>query len=192
MISTTSSVDDLVGDLLVEPAASTSPEAASAASGRRPRRAARRCRRIRRGWSHRSWVSRSVEEEEHELGGRVVEAEDQRGHDDDRDQHDDRGVDRLPSWWARRPSGARPSPRRGTRRGPIFSRWVSRGRRAPLAVVGRARLVGALLRHHALGLSVHRHGRAVLGNLVIKSSFAAGQEGLEPPTAGFGDRCSTN
>src|ERR1044072_6975106 len=26
----------------------------------------------------------------------------------------------------------------------------------------------------------------------VKSSFTAGQEGLEPPTAGFGDRCSTN
>src|SRR5439155_20186574 len=70
----------------------------------------------------------------------------------------------------------------------------SSGRGTALVAVGRARLglVGALFRHHALRLSVHRHGVAVLGMLVIKSSFAAGQEGLEPPTAGFGDRCSTN
>jgi hypothetical protein len=35
---------------------------------------------------------RSVEEEEDELGGAVVEQEDQRGHEHDRDQHHDRGM----------------------------------------------------------------------------------------------------
>ena len=69
-------------------------------------------------------------------------------------------------------------------RGPTLSR--SNRRRLSLALLRLARLVLALLLHHALGLTVHRHGTAVL------FVFTAGQEGLEPATAGFGDRCSTN
>ena len=67
------------------------------------------------------------------------------------------------------------------------------------ARVGTALL---LLRHQALRLSVHRHGEAVLFVRGAGRSGrpgrreaprpAAGHEGLEPPTAGFGDRCSTN
>src|SRR5205823_6739518 len=56
----------------------------------------------------------------------------------------------------------------------------------PLALLGDGRAVGAhlaLALHQALHLSVH-------GNLGTLRIGRAGQEGLEPPTAGFGDRCS--
>ena len=49
---------------------------------------------------------------------------------------------------------------------------------------GRRRLA-ALALHLALGLSVHSR----LGSI---GAGRAGQEGIEPPTAGFGDRCSAN
>ena len=54
------------------------------------------------------------------------------------------------------------------------------------------------LLHRALLLSVHCHGhtsvRGGRGEAAPSGSGTrmAGQEGLEPPTAGFGDRCSTN
>ena len=57
---------------------------------------------------------------------------------------------------------------------------------AKSAAAVRAQL--ALTLQHSLRLSVHRHGRGSQE----KVRGGAGQEGLEPPTAGFGDRCSTN
>ena len=64
------------------------------------------------------------------------------------------------------------------------------GPRAGLGLAAGGSAVGAdlaLTLHHPLHLSVHGYlfGRESLDE-------RAGQEGLEPPTAGFGDRCSTS
>ena len=61
---------------------------------------------------------------------------------------------------------------------------MRRGRRGAPALRGSRRLA-ALALHLALGLSVHSR----LGSV---EAGRAGQEGIEPPTAGFGDRCSAN
>src|SRR5207244_631499 len=83
------------------------------------------------------------------------------------------------------------------------------GRRAGLGGAARGSAVGrelALTLHHALGLSVHRHLKLTAispspispSRIIVTGTSGspprrparAGQEGLEPPTAGFGDRCS--
>ena len=129
----------------------------------------------------------SVVEEEDGFGPEIVGAEDQRGHEHHGDQHDDRRVDDLAA------------------RGPGHPTQLTTdlgeelGRTGPLrcrplggAAFRRARrLVRALFLGHAPHLSVlliHRFGLPGTDpGLVI---FGAGQEGLEPPTAGFGDRSS--
>src|SRR6478735_2350578 len=134
----------------------------------------------------------SVVEEEDALGEDVVGAEDQRSHEHHRDQHDDRGVHDLR---AGRPGDlAQLAPDLGEELGGAGALGGLRGRgRAPL---GTLRLVAALLLGHPPHLSVllvHRFGLPGTGPGLVMSRFCvfgAGQEGLEPPTAGFGDRSS--
>ena len=49
----------------------------------------------------------------------------------------------------------------------------------------------ALLLQHPLLRSVHGHG-TVGAPVSVAGGERAGQEGLEPPTCGFGDRCSAS
>ena len=134
-----------------------------------------------------------------ELTESPVDGEDERGHHDQHDQHDDRVVDGL---------GAG---------GPGHLAQLAPHLVQALAAEGRIlldlglRLAGgdvtpladglsigvdlALLLQHALLFSVHGHE----GTPSVRRSRAdgtdctrAGHEGLEPPTPGFGDRCSTN
>ena len=144
-----------------------------------------------RDWSVRGWErtrSSGVEESQHHLGEHPVDAEDQRGEEHERDEHDDRVVDRL--------GLGRP------------------GDLAELAAdlldeltCGRALLLGlgARLGARACGTgspsgpsspclrSIRFCSRfnAMARLSKVRVAVGAGQEGLEPPTAGFGDRCST-
>ncbi len=66
--------------------------------------------------------------------------------------------------------------------------------------VGLTGLSTVLALQEALGFTVHRHGdttreasgRGGLGDPPDGSDVLAGQEGLEPPTTGFGDRSSSS
>src|SRR5205823_3762638 len=132
--------------------------------------------------SEASAVMGSAEEVEDALGEHVVEAEDEQRHDDHGHQDDDGRRDDL---GLRRPGHllqlATDLAQELLGGGALFVR--RRGRRAP-ALGGRRRLA-ALALHLALGLSVHSR----LGSI---GAGTAGQEGIEPPTAGFGARCSAN
>src|SRR5438105_1883530 len=94
----------------------------------------------------------SAEEEEDELRGPVVEPEDEGGHDDDRDEHDDGGVHDLATRGPRHLlelAANLTEVRAGT---DAIALDLLRGLRPAF---GRARPVGALALHQSLRRSVH-------------------------------------
>ena len=133
-----------------------------------------------------------VEQEGHELREAVAEAEDQRGHED----QDPRARSTCSSSTSGRVGQAtwRISSRTSRKNWRGLARWV-RARRwtswtavarregaAPSAPIWPCRCINALL------FAVHLTSLFAL----VRCRLRAGQEGLEPPTPGFGDRCSTN
>src|SRR5690606_18338611 len=115
-----------------------------------------------------------AEEERHQAAERLVQPHDEEHHE--RDEPDDHRC---------------VVPHLGARRSDDLAQLVDDladeehepSDRALLPLAGIPFAGVALTRTH-VGHSSHRFGRA--------DKDYAGQEGLEPPTAGFGDRCSTN
>ena len=153
-----------------------------------------------------SWSSRSLmggilrEEKRDQLPEGQVEHEDQDDHEDQGGQHDGRVVDELgavgQATWRISSRTSRRNCRRGTPAvrctTPLLPRRLGRPHPRARVRVGR-RPIGLhlpLALHHALGLAVHGSRLTLLrlGSVDVR----AGQEGLEPPTTGFGDRCSTS
>src|SRR6266571_2879021 len=97
-------------------------------------------------------VVMSVEEEQDELRREVVVPEDERRHEDHRDEHDDRGVDDLVTGWPRDLLQLAPDLAEVLAGAGALA--LRRSLRAGLAF-GRARPVGLLALHQSLGLSVH-------------------------------------
>jgi hypothetical protein len=125
-----------------------------------------------------------------------VQPSNHRREHDDRDQNDDRVVTYLS------PSGPRHLAELGVDLTHVLARrraFLGRrgGGRSPWRT-RRGALGGerALTAHHPLGLTVHGHGVPTRSSGLepepVRSGHDAGQEGFEPPTAGFGDRCSTS
>src|SRR6266480_2314723 len=119
-------------------------------------------------------VVMSVEEEQDELRREVVVPEDERRHEDHRDEHDDRGVDDLVAG----------GPRDLLQLAPDLAEVLAgagalalrRRLRAGLAL-GRARPVGLLTLHQSLGLSVHVTASLAGDLTVARSGFGVTRRG---------------
>src|ERR1035437_3135459 len=135
-----------------------------------------------------------LEEERYELREAVTEAENQRGHEHEDEEDDGRVIDHF-----------------GTRRPRDLAHLLAdltkelSGLRALSASTlqilrrrGASRCGGAVGTHltlsldHALLFAVHLTSLDIRSGTSCRNIPRAGQEGLEPPTPGFGDRCSTN
>src|SRR3954452_10928558 len=144
-------------------------------------------------------MSSRVEQLQHGLAEDPVDPEDQRRHDDDGDEHDQRVVDRLGPGGPRHLAelAAHLVHALAAEEAALLDLGLGGTGGGATALLANRLAVSvdiALTLEHPLLFSVHGHDVTHLqgyreGQGVLRW---AGHEGLEPPTPGFGDRCSTN